>query len=903
MANRPRVAPDEAAAAANGPIKRNTGPRITLLHHLDDVTNEIGELRAAREAGPPTDPEVISRGQETGRELDAYTRSPIHVAAAAGDAPLLRALLRNPALAALVGTRDTIGMTPCHLAATVGRQVTLRLRARGPTIDLAEKQELLDEVAGFLAGLLEEGSDAHDALEASRAEAAAWSAAATDAPTDVDGWSGAGPPLWCELEDESEAGLSPGVWVEVSAGMMPRPQVAERRRTPGEAPPPSGPPLPAKSKPPSATEPPSLSPADPLVAATSPSDAAALNLAAPAAENVPTLQIRLFHCADAVAEACIKDPIRRLVVGVRLAHAVDALRQVVEMPPARVGSQRVPPELWSGALGRISAPPSLSLHNLRLTHASAAAVGPRALWVQAELVGKEEEEPVRPRALLRRPLADASVLQPEPKQRRRRGAAPEPAPASTGARPQPVPPPALELRLPAESALNLDALSIRLSLWTEDGAADNKGADQDSIPAKGDFPYGWRELGGVQLLVKAALAAHGGFGRLVLSPSGAAEAAPPEQPDDADAESGREGEEPRPTFELDWALVGEGQAIQARRSRIAAAAGPTEKVGVPLAVADGPACLAELLAAGASVDVGDLLGATPLHKAVAHDHLCAVALLLRAGANVEAADASGDRSIHRAADNGKVAAGALLLRRGAQIDAANGAGEGALHRACSRGEVGFVSMLLQHGASVVMADKRGWAPLHTAVDAGHKPVLVALVAYCRAHRLPCFLLKTAGGDNAAYPAHDSALHIGLRACWLPLLKWLLEHDFGPATLVVNADGHTAADLLAALLPKLDKVGMKKAGTGAKSLLPPPAEKEKGKKKKLPKNILHGVTAEGGFERLSADGVKGMLELQKLLAREEKAAAALAAAKAKQEAADAKKAADAEAKKAKGGKKK
>jgi ankyrin repeat protein len=321
-----------------------------------------------------------------------------------------------------------------------------------------------------------------------------------------------------------------------------------------------------------------------------------------------------------------------------------------------------------------------------------------------------------------------------------------------------------------------------------------------------------------------------------------------------------------------------------------------------VAAADGPACLAELLAAGAVVDAGDLLGATPLHKAVAHGHLCAAALLLRANADLEAADARGDRSLHRAADNGRVAAGALLLRRGALMDAANGAGEGALHRACSRGEIGFASMLLQAGASVVMADNRGWAPLHTVVDAGHAPVLAALVAHCRARRLPCQLLKTAGGGGAAYPAFDSALHIGLRACRLPILKWLLEHEFGPATLVANADGHTAAELLAALLPKLDKIAVKKAGKGAKSLLPPLGDKDKGKKKKPPKNLLHGVTAEAGFARLGADGVKGLLELQKLVAREEKAAAALAAAKAKQEAADAKKAAEAEAKKAKAGKK-
>jgi ankyrin repeat protein len=886
MATPPRVAPDEAAPASQGPIKRNPGPRSAILRHLDDVTNEIGELRSAREAGPLADPDAISKGQETGRALDAYTRSPLHMAAAAGDTPFLRSLLRNPALAALVGARDSLGLTPCHHAATVGRQVALRLRACGPVLDLADQQELIGEVAWFLAGLPEEGSDAHDALVASRKEAGA------SKPTDADGWGRAGPPLWCELEEEAEAGLIPGVWVEVCGGMMPGPPVAERRPQPADAalPPPSGPPSPGKSKRASVTDAPPLPPAEPSAVTTSLSGVAALDLAVLASEKIPTLEVRLRHCADATAEARMKDPARRLVVGVGLADAMAALKHVVEMPPARVGSLRVPPELWSGALGRMAAPARLSLHNLRLTNAAVAAVGPRALWVQAELLG-EEDEPALARALLRRPLADAVPLPlPSPKQRRRRSSVPETAPA---ARLPPVDPPSLELRLPA--AVRLDALNVRLSLWTEDGAAHNKGTDRGSIPAGGPFPPGWRELGGVRVLVEAAQTAHGGFGRLVLSTGTEASAAP--------GEPAKEGGEAPPAFELDWALVGEGQVIQARRSRMAAAAGPTVRVGVPVATADGPACLAELIAAGAPVDAGDLLGATPLHKAAAHDHVCAVALLLRAGANVDAADAHGERSLHRAADNGKVAAGALLLRRGAQIDAANGAGEGALHRACARGEAGFASMLLQAGASVVLADERGWAPVHTAVDAGHAPSLAALVSYCRARRLPCCLLETTGGEGPAYPAHDSALHIGLRACRLPTLKWLLDHEFGSASLVANADGHTAAEVLAALLPKLDKVGMKQAGKGAKSLLPPPAEKKKGKeKKKPPKNLLHRLTAEGGFARLGADGVKGMLELQKVLAREEKAAAALATAKAKQDAADAKKIAEAEAKKAKGGKK-
>ena len=59
--------------------------------------------------------------------------------------------------------------------------------------------------------------------------------------------------------------------------------------------------------------------------------------------------------------------------------------------------------------------------------------------------------------------------------------------------------------------------------------------------------------------------------------------------------------------------------------------------------------------------------------------------------------------------------------------------------------------------------------------------------------------------------------------------------------------------------------MKASGKGAKSALPAAGDKDKdkGKKKKPPKNVLHGCTMEAALSRLGADGVKGMLELSKV----------------------------------------
>ena len=137
-----------------------------------------------------------------------------------------------------------------------------------------------------------------------------------------------------------------------------------------------------------------------------------------------------------------------------------------------------------------------------------------------------------------------------------------------------------------------------------------------------------------------------------------------------------------------------------------------------------------------------------------------------------------------------------------------------------------------------------------------------------------------------------------------MLRWMMDHGFGPAMLLTNAQvkcapklssqhtrpihlppeysfetrrlpdlptpprtrqGHSASDLVAALLPKLDKAEMKASGKGAKSALPAAGDKDKdkGKKKKPPKNVLHGCTMEAALSRLGADGVKGMLELSKV----------------------------------------
>lgn len=642
------------------------------------------------------------------------------------------------------------------------------------------------------------------------------------------------------------------------------------------------------------------------------------------APKVPVLEITLRHEADCAAREREKGAAStlskaRLVKGVRLADAVVVLRRLFETPPAvaaaDLGSEDNAASLWRGALAATAATAMLSLHGVRLTNGSSAALGSGAVWVVAELEREADEPSIIVKALLRhqrgvsptRSLTQSTNSPSRRGSRKDKGGAPE-VPAEAPPPPLVADPPTLELRMPAEDQPYLDALPVRLSLWTEEGEGLLLGAKPAPLPGAGPMPSGWREVGSCRLTVRA-LSRRGAYGGVVMHPPGTTlspiSSRPPSPVGRAPSPSADAAfAGPEPSLAFEWTLVGEGQSaiIPPRKSAATAKTAP-RRVGVPQAVADGPACLSELLVAGADADGGDLLNATPLHKAAAHGHLSAVALLLRAGASIEAKDSFGDRCLHRAAENGRIAAGGLLISRGAEIDAQNSLGEGPLHVACVKGELPFATMLLQAGASVTMADRRGWAPLHACVDAGHQPLLGALAAHCKARRLPCLSLPTVGSLLPGYPAGDSVVHVGLRACRLGMLKWMMDHGFGPAMLLANAEGHGATELVAALLPKLDKLELKKAGKGAKSALPAAAatgKEEKGKKKKKPpKNLLHGITPEVALQRLGGEGVKGLVDASKAMARELKVAAAAAAAKAKQDVADAKKRAEAEAKKGKG----
>ena len=131
-----------------------------------------------------------------------------------------------------------------------------------------------------------------------------------------------------------------------------------------------------------------------------------------------------------------------------------------------------------------------------------------------------------------------------------------------------------------------------------------------------------------------------------------------------------------------------------------------------------------LLAAGADVNAEAEGGRTPLHKALkSGDDMALVRLLVEKGASWDIYDRVGGTPVQTAAIYGRTEALKLFLEGGG--DPARLANENPptmLDLAAHRGHVGVVGLLLEHGAPVDARDKGGRAPLHWAAWGGQVEV-------------------------------------------------------------------------------------------------------------------------------------------------------------------------------------
>jgi ankyrin repeat protein len=112
----------------------------------------------------------------------------------------------------------------------------------------------------------------------------------------------------------------------------------------------------------------------------------------------------------------------------------------------------------------------------------------------------------------------------------------------------------------------------------------------------------------------------------------------------------------------------------------------------------------------------DSEGATPLHWAVAKEHLEASQFLVASGASVDAKDHQGESVLRTAARHGLSQIAALLIAGGATVQEQLPGGETLLHYAARSGKGEVIEVLLKNGVRIDAVDQKGWTALHTAAN-------------------------------------------------------------------------------------------------------------------------------------------------------------------------------------------
>jgi hypothetical protein len=176
------------------------------------------------------------------------------------------------------------------------------------------------------------------------------------------------------------------------------------------------------------------------------------------------------------------------------------------------------------------------------------------------------------------------------------------------------------------------------------------------------------------------------------------------------------------------AAVAQKEEPKPRPVRSNANIGSTQSRGVAIKL-DTTVLAAVLLAGGATPNVADRKGLTPLMCACDALKPKLVAMLIGAGADVNTCDSRGHAALHIAARRASPEIAVLLLRAGANPNVcSNGLGRTPLHAACAAGSAVVVRQLISFGANVNAADHvRLEAPLHVGAIEGNIPVISTLI--------------------------------------------------------------------------------------------------------------------------------------------------------------------------------
>ena len=136
-----------------------------------------------------------------------------------------------------------------------------------------------------------------------------------------------------------------------------------------------------------------------------------------------------------------------------------------------------------------------------------------------------------------------------------------------------------------------------------------------------------------------------------------------------------------------------------------------------------------LLDRGASIEVKDLSGRTPLVLAAQMGQTTLVELLLGRGADPRAGRGHPGLAVRR----GWLAMATLLLEHGAPVDSIYVNGPLPLVEAAQRGDPAMIDLLMQHGADPNATDDGGNTPLEVATAKGYDEAVVLLRQFGAKH--------------------------------------------------------------------------------------------------------------------------------------------------------------------------
>ena len=131
---------------------------------------------------------------------------------------------------------------------------------------------------------------------------------------------------------------------------------------------------------------------------------------------------------------------------------------------------------------------------------------------------------------------------------------------------------------------------------------------------------------------------------------------------------------------------------------------------------------------GLDINATNVVGETPLYKAVRYGTPETVQALIAAGADVNATEVYGETPLHNAVRYGTPETVQALIDAGADVNAQDKFGYAPLHRATEWGTPETVQALIAAGADVNAKDNVGETPLYTAAYRGTPEMVQALIA-------------------------------------------------------------------------------------------------------------------------------------------------------------------------------